>query len=198
MKIRLEILFFIIIFIAAFFLSCGGGPAGGFQITANVNDSLAQFSEARIYYDKINLFVREDGTVGYEILSPSTQEYSHLLFSLMGGQKGSDPVFNVNWIAQAKTPEEISGRNFAIYSMKVFPDIVGYNRIAKTSDYIATYNDETCYVMLTVTKIDREAKWMNGIMNGVYIEQVSGRWKRMEIREGRFGANYEIASALGS
>ncbi|HDR90731.1 MAG TPA: hypothetical protein ENN75_00625, partial [candidate division Zixibacteria bacterium] len=122
---------------------------GGFQITVNVNDSLAQFSEARIYVNKIRLFTREDNTTGYETLPSNTNDFEHMLFSLVGGEQGADPVFSLSWVMETKSVEEIVGRNVAAYSIKMFPDITEYRKIAKTTDYIASYNDNTCYVLLT-------------------------------------------------
>jgi len=183
---------------AAFLLSCNTGPVGGFELTLNLNDSLQEFEEARIYVDKINLFTREDGTIGYETVPPEADDFTNLLFTLMAGEKGRDPVFNITWIAQAKTVEETAGRNSALFSIKMFPDLPGYQNVAKTAEYIASYNGETCYILMTITNIDTEAKWINGILNGIYIEKIGDRWQRMEIREGRFGANYKMAAGVVS
>lgn len=177
-------------------LSCESGPVGGYQISVVINDSTAQFEKARIYVDKIHIFAREDGTIGYHILPADTNEYTHLLINLVGGEKGADPVFSMSWIVQAKSVEEIAGRNIAVFSMKMFPDIVEYRKIAKIQDYIASYNGQTCYIMLTITNVSPEKKWLNGIFNGVYIEKVGNKWRRMELREGRFGANYEMAATV--
>lgn len=197
MKKRLLITsIFISVFAIAFLNSCGG-PVGGFQITVNINDSLAQFSEARIYVNKIRLFTREDNTTGYETLPGDAQEFEHMLFTLVGGEKGADPMFSLSWIIAAKSVDEIVGRNVAAYSVKMFPDITEYRKIAKTTDYIASYNDKTCYVMLTITNVNTESNWINGIFNGVYIEKVGDRWRRMELREGRFGANYMMSASAG-
>ncbi len=177
-------------------LSCESRPVGGYQISVVINDSTAQFEKARIYVDKIYIFAREDGTTGYHTLPADTNEYTHLLMSLVGGEKGADPVFSMSWIVQAKSVEEIAGRNIAVFSMKMFPDITEYRKIAKTQDYIASYNEQTCYIMLTITNVSPEKKWINGIFNGVYIEEVGNKWRRMELREGRLGANYEMAATV--
>lgn len=195
-KIHLKITLFISILGLFIGLSCNGGPVGGYQITVNINDSLAQFEEARIYVDKIRLFTREDNTTGYEILPGDTEEFSHMLFNLVGGAKGADPVFSMSWVAQTESIEEIAGRNFAVYSMKMFPDMTQYRKIARTSDYIASYNDKTCYILVTITNVSPDEKWINGIFNGVYIEKVGDKWQRMELREGRFGANYEMSASV--
>ena len=183
--------------LAIAFLNSCGGPVGGFQITVNVNDSLAQFSEARIYVNKIRLFTREDNTTGYETLPSNTNDFEHMLFSLVGGEQGADPVFSLSWVMETKSVEEIVGRNVAAYSIKMFPDITEYRKIAKTTDYIASYNDNTCYVLLTVTNVNSESNWINGIFNGVYVEKVGERWRRIELREGRFGANYMMSASAG-
>ena len=186
---------FVALIAMAFISSCGGGPVGGFEVSVYVNDTLQEFEEARIYVDKINLFLREDGTIGYELLPPVVSEYSHLLFTLVGGEKGSDPVFSVNWVAQADSVPEIAGRNFAVYSIKMFPDIQNLKGTAKTTDYIASYNEETCYILLTITRVDPANGWINGIFNGVYVEKVGGAWRRIEVHEGRFGGRYSLAKA---
>lgn len=186
----LKFFLFAAVFAGVILISCGGGPVGGFKASVNINDSLAQFTEARIYVDKINLFTREDNTTGYETLPGDAQEFEHMLFTLVGGEKGADPMFSLSWIMAAKSVEEIVGRNVAAYSVKMFPDITEYRKIAKTTDYIASYNEKTCYILLTITNVNAESKWINGIFNGVYIEKVGDRWRRMELREGRFGANY--------
>lgn len=179
-------------------ISCGGGPAGGFQVSVNMNDSLARFSDARIYVDKINLFERADGTTGYEILPSNATDFTHLLFNLVGGAKGADPVFSLSWTASAQEVTETIGKNYAAYSIKMFPDLTEYRQIAKSADYMASYNAQTCFIIVVPTNVNPESAWINGVFNGVYIEKVGDKWRRIQLREGRFGANYSMGAGITS
>jgi hypothetical protein len=193
-----KILLFISILGIVVAISCGGGPVGGFQVSVNMNDSLARFADARIYVDKINLFERADGTTGYEILPSDATDFSHMLFNLVGGASGADPVFSLSWTASVQEISETIGKNYAAYSIKMFPDLTEYRQIAKSADYMASYNAQTCFIIVVITNVNTESAWMNGIFNGVYIEKVGDKWRRIQLREGRFGANYSTGRGITS
>lgn len=172
-----------------FLISCTGGPVGGYEIGFNLNGERIEFPKARIYVEEVVLFQRSDGSIGYEFIENEGEEFTHLLFSLIAG-KEQEPDFSMTWICEADSVEEIAGRNFPAFTMKVDPEIEAYDSIPSADEYIATYNDETCYMVITITSVKREENWINGVINGVYIEMVGSKWQRMEIREGRFGASY--------
>ena len=169
-------------------LSCGG-PVGGYMVEFNLNGEKIAYPQARVYIEKIDLFEHGDGDITYSFVQEG-MEHSHLLFTLVAGEWGEDPVFILKWIAETDSVPAIAGRNFAAFQMKTYPPGEKYQDVVPGKDYSASYNDQTCYVVITITNIEREDSWINGIFNGVYVEQVGDRWWRMEISEGRFGAGY--------
>ncbi len=177
-------------------LSCGKGPVGGYKVDVYFNNQSIVFNNARIYVEKVKLFERGDGTIGYESVPSNGTDFTHMLFTLVTGQEGHEPTLNMSWIAAVKDVPEIAGRNFAAFSIKMFPPLPEYSAVATTSQYIASLNGETCYILITVTNVEPNKKWINGIFNGVFVERVGNEWKRMEVRDGRFGANYSWAAPL--
>ena len=178
-------------------LSCGG-PVGGYQIQVTLNGEKVVIPNARIYVEKVDLFERDDGTLGYNVLDSNSAEFNYLLFTLIGGEKGKPSQLAMTWLAKASDISEVAGRNFPAYSMKMFPPLEGYSNIAPTTEYMASYNDQTCYIVITLTKVDLEKKWINGVFNNIYVEKVENSWRRMELREGRFGAVFNFASQAGA
>lgn len=189
-----NIVLILLIALILLILSCGG-PVGGYQIQVLLNGEKISFPEARIYVDRVDLFELEDGSIGYSVVGSETTENSYLLFTLVGGEKGKTPQFNMSWLASANDISEIAGRNFPAFSIKMYPKIEGYSVIADEAEYLASYNGETCYIIITITKVDMENKWINGIFNNIYVEKVGGSWRRMELREGRFGAVFTMSSS---
>ena len=165
---------------------------GGFEISVYLNGELVEFGQARIYVEKAITFEREDGKTGYELRDAASADYTHLLFTLVAGEKGREPTFAMKWLAEAKEPPETAGLNFKAYSIKTYPKNEKYAGVAASTHYVATLNGETCYIFITITNVNTEKKWVNGVFNGVYVDQVGDHWMRMEVREGRFGAHYEM------
>jgi len=176
--------------------SCGG-PVGGYMVSLTLNGERFEYPQARVYIEKADVYRSYDGTVSYTILPEDAEEFSHLLFTLVAGEWGQDPVFIMTWLADVYEVPQVAGKNFAVSSIKIFPNNEKYEGIPSALDYSASFNMETCYIVTTITQVNVEANWINGILNGVYVEQVGDMWWRMEIRDGRFGAGYR-AIAVGA
>ncbi|MCK5833257.1 hypothetical protein KAH81_06255, partial [bacterium] len=174
------------------------GPVGGYMVSLTLNGERFEYPQARVYVDKVNVYQHFDGLTGYTILDQSVEEYSHLMFTLVAGEWGMEPVFIMTWLSDVYEVPQIAGRNYAVTSLKLYPGIEKYQGIPNAIDYVASFNTQTCYVVATLAKIELEESWVNGIFNGVYIEQVGDKWWRMEIKDGRFGAGYAFASSGGS
>jgi len=172
-------------------------PVGGFEVGLNLNGERFEYPQARVYIDKVSVYDHNDGTIGYTLLEQDSQDYTHLLLTLVAGEWGMEPVFIMTWLADVYEILQITGRNFAIYSVKLYPGAEMYQGIPNTADYVASLNTETCYMVVTITNIDPENLWVNGIFNGVYVEQIGDQWWRMEIQDGRFGAGYSETSSGG-
>jgi len=168
------------------------------MVSMTLNGERLEYPQARVYVDKVNVYQHYDGTVGYSLLDPAEQNFTHMLFTLVAGEWGMDPVFILTLLADVQEIPQISGMNYAANSIKLYPQTEKYQGIPNATDYIASFNTQTCYIVVTMSKVQVEETWMNGIFNGVYVEQVGDRWWRMEIQDGRFGAGYAMASGGGN
>ncbi|MCD6501275.1 hypothetical protein J7L01_01605 [bacterium] len=170
-------------------------PVGGFMVEMVLNGERFDYPQARVYIDKVNVYEHFDGTIGYSLLDQTAKEYSHLLFTLVAGEWGMEPVFIMTWLADVYEITQSAGKNYAIYTVKLFPSAEKYQGIPSAADYVAAFNTETCYMVVTITKVDTDNRWINGIFNGVYVEQIGDKWWRMEVQDGRFGGGYAESAA---